>query len=383
MKKKLFVHIGMPKAGSTALQEFLFMNREVLEDLGLLYPDPRQLEQFSRNPQTMKGHHIVPMYLTGFFWAHFPKKAGITPDQIFTFIRNQISASPARRILLSSEAIWFMLNRKDVVNEFISAFSEFEPTVIVYLRRIDDHIRSGYNECVKSSGYTMTVDEFISDRFLDPSNNYYSQLTLWTDEVEKRNVRVRLYDKNTFYDGSIFKDLLSLCDTGWDSKLRLPDKDANPRLSLNALMFQRYINLLVPEIEIRKKFSDALLTYSSEDDNATERAFAEQNLLNHAQKELIFNRYRIENQKVASSFLNKEEQSIFLDEKNISTISYPGLALTEAIRIIEYLESGFPDCAGFLNGKIMASAKHYADPDQPENILLKAMNSYLSGLKKL
>lgn len=38
MKPTLFLHIGRPKTGSTALQHFLMKNRQRLLDNGILYP---------------------------------------------------------------------------------------------------------------------------------------------------------------------------------------------------------------------------------------------------------------------------------------------------------------------------------------------------------
>jgi hypothetical protein len=343
MRKTLYVHLGMPKAGSTALQDFLYMNRELLERTGLLYPDPRALEQFSRDPQKMTGHHIVPMYLTGFFWAYYPKKEGIEAADIFRFIKQQIAESTAQKVLLSSEACWFMLNRQDVVNEFADAFSDFDLKVIAYLRSQDDHIQSGYNECIKSSFYTMTVDEFIEDRFHDPSNHYYTHLMLWVNAIGYENVLTRLYDKNSLINGSIFQDLLAQCGYVWDQELRLPEKDANPRLSLNALMFQRCINLLFSDHLIRGEFSKILMQWSAEDDGGSAKAFVPHSLLTSDQRKKILDYYESENKMLIKELLSPHEGFGFAREKANLQEHYPGLTLEKVVEIIRFIHSRKPD----------------------------------------
>ena len=349
MRKTLYVHLGMPKAGSTALQEFLFTNRALLEKTGLLYPDPRALEQFSREPQKMTGHHMVPMYMTGFFWASFPKKEGHEAADVFRFIKQQIATSKAPKVLLSSEAFWFMLNRQDVVIAFAEAFSDFDLKVIAYLRRQDDHIQSGYNECVKSSFYTMTVDEFIEDRFLDPSNHYYTHLMHWANAIGRENVQARIYDKNCLINNSIFEDLLEHCGYKWNKELKLREKDANPRMSLNALMFQRCINLLFIEHKIREEFSEILMHWSVTEDEGSTRAFTPQSLLTPDQRNKILNKYAIENGLLSEEFLGPPEGLCFLNKTDDFPDHYPGLALEKVVDIIRFIHKTKPELLYILS----------------------------------
>jgi hypothetical protein len=373
MKKSLYVHLGMPKAGSTALQEFLCMNLELLEKNGLFYPNPRSLEQFSHNPQEMKGHHIVPMYMTGFFWAYFPKKEGISAEDIFKYIRQQIENSAAQKVLLSSEAFWFMLNRQDVVDSFAGAFSDFNLKVIVYLRRQDDHIQSGYNECIKSSFYTMTVDEFIEDRFLDPSNNYYTHLMRWVKAIGKVNIIARVYDKNCLVNGSIFEDLLSGCGLGWIPGLKLPERDANPRMSLNALMFQRLINVLFDEHKIRENFSNFLMQWSVFEDVNSTKAFAVQSLLNAGQRGRIYDRYSMENKRLAETFLSAEEKHIFLSEKPETGSVYPGLTIEKSSEVVCFIRKTNPELFGILMQKSFAKQPVSAESREVFGFMRKAI----------
>jgi hypothetical protein len=39
MTKTIYLHIGIPKTGTTAIQNFFFQKREDLKNYGLLYPN--------------------------------------------------------------------------------------------------------------------------------------------------------------------------------------------------------------------------------------------------------------------------------------------------------------------------------------------------------
>ena len=39
-KKTIYLHIGVSKTGTTSIQRFLYKNRELLKDKGILYPCP-------------------------------------------------------------------------------------------------------------------------------------------------------------------------------------------------------------------------------------------------------------------------------------------------------------------------------------------------------
>lgn len=40
MKKRLYIHIGFPKTGSSAIQSFLLTNQKILKEHGIFYPAP-------------------------------------------------------------------------------------------------------------------------------------------------------------------------------------------------------------------------------------------------------------------------------------------------------------------------------------------------------
>jgi len=39
MKRSLYIHIGTHKTGSTAIQSFLTLNKNIMQEFGVLYPN--------------------------------------------------------------------------------------------------------------------------------------------------------------------------------------------------------------------------------------------------------------------------------------------------------------------------------------------------------
>lgn len=91
----VYIHIGMPKCGSTSLQHFLWLNREELSDAGYCYPEP--LSGANSHYELLRG-------TSGSFDAYelpphfYPAK--YSPAAIYNGLFSQY---PDKKFLLSSE----------------------------------------------------------------------------------------------------------------------------------------------------------------------------------------------------------------------------------------------------------------------------------------
>ena len=57
MKKKLYLHIGMGKTGTTALQDFFAHNRQALGEMGISYPERGTMSN---------AHHLLSPHIPRF-----------------------------------------------------------------------------------------------------------------------------------------------------------------------------------------------------------------------------------------------------------------------------------------------------------------------------
>jgi hypothetical protein len=105
MLRRLIIHAGMPRAGSSTLQEVLFHHHGKLEAQGLLYP-------------VLGAEHAIAGELTQIYNHKllFQSARGLWPTKAFRplhdEIASKINSSPAGTVLLSYEGWWDPRNHR-------------------------------------------------------------------------------------------------------------------------------------------------------------------------------------------------------------------------------------------------------------------------------
>ena len=106
-KKTCYLHIGAPKTGSTALQSFLFENRQRLADHGWVYPEV-SLRGF--------GHHDLAFLISGGYpeWA-IPQERSL--DELTDDLIRLAAENP--KLVMSSENFYLFPNPEKVADIFM------------------------------------------------------------------------------------------------------------------------------------------------------------------------------------------------------------------------------------------------------------------------
>ncbi len=225
---ELFLHIGMPKCGSTYLQSALYANRKWLLERGVLYPQLEPGEVF---------HH-----------------------QIFFDLRNNASASLVRhrqaimeqmegaeKVVVSTENFNWGPNKTDAASVrdlFEKMFSKV--TVVVYFRNIFEYFNSWYAEHVQGFENRSADDP---ETFLNENRirrvDYSEICSSWMDAFGQKNLVARPFIRECFRDRNILNDFLMILGLDGCDGLYYPDREQNVSLSFPALALQRRINGLM------------------------------------------------------------------------------------------------------------------------------------------
>ena len=216
LSKKLIVHIGLPKSGTTTIQFWAYKNREVLEKAGVLYPTlVRHLN--AKNEKAPHwfwvSHHILPFhYRPG--WIHFPVESRIAAwEQVA-----QACETGPDTVFLSSEAFGGTLTQESepLLAHLRKIAGDRKVVVLLYLR---DH-----SELIKSMAFHRARQNEELPSFKDFSFNLpdFVQRLLKYREIcdmlraseDVDELIIRPFDRRFFPNGDLIADLKKCIGVG-------------------------------------------------------------------------------------------------------------------------------------------------------------------------
>ncbi|ASF47604.1 hypothetical protein [Methylovulum psychrotolerans] len=217
-------HIGTHKTGSTALQSFLFSNRDMLLKLGILYPTTGLVD---------KAHHDVAWMIGS---GNVNKVM-----ELFAKIESEASALGLENVLLSSEEFEFIRNM-DILKNHIA--KKFKIKTIVFIRRPDFYLESEYNQHVRMYSIRFKNDIYKFYFHIDflTRLNYRHLCSSWNSFSD---VNVINYDHCLTEKQAIFKALIKHIGIDWDDSFSIPyDRESNISLSSIGTIYLSRMNRL-------------------------------------------------------------------------------------------------------------------------------------------
>ncbi len=234
-----YVHIGTMKTGTSSIQNFLYLNRSLLQKQNYYYPIS------IKNIGRLNDHNP---------FAHkFNTLLNKTDDlkifsREFKNLNNEIKMCNCDKIIISMENVQWLLNSQQKIKYFydflIYIFDNIK--IIVYLRDVAELFISMCSQAIKG-------DSHLDYHFLYPYQNkkskilsdYKQTLQWWGEIFGKENLIVRLFNKNEFYRGDLLKDFIYSVDLKWDEKFQIPIKE-NETLDLIGFELLSRVNRLKP-----------------------------------------------------------------------------------------------------------------------------------------
>jgi hypothetical protein len=175
--KQILLHIGTPKTGTTALQNFLFKHSDKLNSQGILYS-----RNFLRgNKSRIRGHHSLAYDVLG--------KKGLGDGQCWNLLLEEIKSSKSDVVVISAEAFWLCTEKE--IQKVAKYLESYSVKVVVYLRNPFKFLLSLYKQVVKKGRYNKSFRDFIDEYYTD----YGHYLAMWASVFGKENIKVCIYDK--------------------------------------------------------------------------------------------------------------------------------------------------------------------------------------------
>jgi hypothetical protein len=315
MRKRIFIHIGTHKTGTSAIQNFLFRNREALSEKGFFYP----------LPGNKPGHHPI----AGEFRPSSPKKYLRKKMKTLSYIQ-EIHTHNLDTSILSAEGLTSRGTDVRKLREIIPG--DLDVKIIIYLRRQDERLESGYNQIVKGS--TRSTKKFLDSGSIPNKKyilDYYEILTPWRDEFGQENIIVRVYEKEQLPHG-IIVDFCSVIGLEPDHKFKISEVTINPSLEWDIIEIIRLCN---EKYKGDMKFHNWLVMNLERIKRGETKG--NQHLLSPQQRRDLIEEYAESNAKVAREYLGREDGRLFyapLPKPDEPWQPYSGLTVEQCIPIL-------------------------------------------------
>ncbi len=215
MKKKIILHIGANKTGSSAIQRFISLNRKEFLDEGIVIPN----DDFQVS-DSIQGYHVW-----GFARLIKEEANGqqILEDAVEDIFRSQPSANT---ILFSAENLTANAGAPHL---FQNIAKKYEIRVIVYIRRQDDFILSSWQQW-----HSKRYDDFWAWTIsvLGTLGNWRTHLQNWETVVDRSQITVRVYERPKLKDQDVMSDFHQWVGLERPlSALNIPTVQVNPSFS--------------------------------------------------------------------------------------------------------------------------------------------------------
>lgn len=310
----IYLHIGTPKTGTTALQNFLASNTEILEkndicyaDLGYRYPGVG----IHRN-----GHFLVT--------TNYRNEDG---ERILDLEQKDYKeglekvaelAKSYSKIILSDEGIWkqsledrenFWPTLKKDLDE-----KDLDIKIIVYFRRQDLWVQSHWAQKVKE-GSVYNFDEYLESPLCrEYPLDYYKYMNMLSDVFGKEALIIRVYEKGQYKgaEHTIQSDFLDIFGLKMTDDFVLEKAIYNTSLEGNYLEIKRLLNA-VPEFWSNQHILIRTIK-SIQDKKLFEHNFKKMTFFKPGKQEEFLDKFAVSNSGIARDYLGREDGILFYDK---------------------------------------------------------------------
>lgn len=348
--KKVFIHIGTFKTGSTSLQYHMHKNRKLLLENDFYYGD--YYDKYYLHSNLCYGILEEALKLNGLYqkYKDHPRFLNIAenPDKIIENIKR--NSKDYSNIIISHEAFFADAFRtlaglrsylteetKREINMYMrlrlkELMSEFTDKIIIicYLRRQDLFIESQYNQYCKDIWYgdknIPDFEEFVNCKPIEL--NYYTILKEWKEVFPEARFIIKPYEKESFKNGLINDFYTNILKIDFKIVKNFESIDlvqSNQRLDRDVLEYKKKINIL------NNKLNTLFKEYSISLPDINDFSY-----FSYEERKRFLRQFNIQNNKVAKEFLRKEDGILF-SNMSMDFHEYEGLKEEKIIEITKWL----------------------------------------------
>jgi hypothetical protein len=239
--KKVVIHAGFHKTGTTALQHSLHASTELLKTAGYRYPIVDQ--------GTSQSGSVLALADRGWGWQARGSK--VIPKKVWTKLVRQTLAGKDN-VVLSSE--FFSELDENQVRQVKSAFTGQNVQIVFTMRALDKLFPSTYQQSLKSGSsysYEAWLERTVNDYFAEQKTGFWKRnrhahvISRWAQIFGAENVTLITADESN--PGLLFDRFSEFLNLPVGELKPVADSGLNRSLLLDEIYLLRAINKNVPK----------------------------------------------------------------------------------------------------------------------------------------
>ena len=296
-EKTLYIHIGIGKTGTTAIQKFCFENRDLLREYGFRYAETG-IDYYA--------HHILG-HLWGVGWMQPEEVERRRQQANWQLLREEYEREPDSLLVSTESLARAFSEREQSLQELAAVLQGLPVCFIVYLRRQDLHVESWYNQLIKTG---LSAEQFVPEQRTPSFYDYHTLLEKIRAHFPAAAVRVKVYEKEQFAGSTIFDDFLSILAVQRNDRFVLPQADPNPAIDLKTLEYLRLANGIERPWTEKYQFNLAVIAAAAA---SCDQSQPREVLMDPERRRRFLARYEESNARVARDYLGREDGKLFFE----------------------------------------------------------------------
>lgn len=186
MKKKLFLHIGLPKTGTTYLQCRIQFNRDKLKSNRIYVP------KTGLNP-ILHDYNFLALALQPERWDQFPSNISASLPSLWHDFLEEIENCGYPNVLVSSETLSWELKKKEQIQTISERLHGYDVKIVLCGRDPYDFISSMYGHMLRTGRGPYSLESFLLEFPYYWSPEFHK--LRWAEFFGKQNVLLLSYEE--------------------------------------------------------------------------------------------------------------------------------------------------------------------------------------------
>ncbi len=247
-----YLHIGMPKTGTTSIQQFLKLNYDILLEKQYLFPISTLLNGnhyplvkilFSTsNKKVIKYNYNLKKII---YNQNHKEKNKYILNKYISEIKKYTNIA---NIIFSCENFTIdITDRKEIIklHKIFQLMGIKNVKIIIYLRSLTEFLTSWYSQDIKHGAYNPDYLDNIGKEEISHMCNYKHLIEMFCEVFGKDNIIVKKFEKKYFFQEDLLKDFVHTLGLDWDQRFVIPKKQ-NESLNLFSMEILKALNRITP-----------------------------------------------------------------------------------------------------------------------------------------